>query len=63
MTISNQEIVDNNIDDAQFPLRELQMLMDEGSEAKLNSQVIELKDELQRAYGAYEDLKSICEKL
>ena len=63
MTIPDQEIVDNNIDDAQIAQRGLQMLMDEGSEAKLKSRVIELEDELQRVYGAYGDLKGIHEKL
>jgi glutathionylspermidine synthase len=63
MTIPDQEIVENNIDDAQIAQRGLQMLMDEGSEAKLKSRVIELEDELQRVYGAYGDLKDIHQKL
>ena len=63
MTIPDQEIVENGLDDAQIAQRGLQMLMDEGSEAKLKSRVIELEDELQRVYGAYGDLKGIHEKL
>ena len=63
MTIPDQEIVDKNIDDAQIAQRGLQMLKDEGSEAKLKSRVIELEDELQRVYGAYGDLRGIHEKL
>ena len=63
MIIPDQEIIDNNIDDALIAQRGLQILMDEGSEAKLKSRVIELEDELQRVYGAYGDLKGIHEKL
>ena len=63
MTIPDQEIVDNNADDAQSAQRGFRMLMEEGSETKLKSRVIELEDELQRVYGAYGDLKGIHEKL
>lgn len=41
----------------------LQELRDEGSESKLKSRVIELEDELKRAYGAYGELRGIHENL
>jgi len=63
LIISDQEVTDRNIDDVQIAQRGLQMLSDEGSESKLKSSVIELKDELQRLYGAYGELKGLHEKL
>jgi hypothetical protein len=63
ITIPGQEDTDNIIDDAQFAQRGLQLLMDEGSESKLKSRVIELEEELLRVYGAYGDLKELHEKL
>ena len=63
MTISDQKVLDDNVDDAQIAGRGLQVLMDEDSEAKLKSRVIELEEELQRVYGAYGDLKGVHEKL
>jgi hypothetical protein len=63
LTIPDQEVIDNKLDDAQVAQRGLQMLVDEGSESKLKSRVIELEDEIKRVYGAYGDLKAIHEKL
>ncbi len=61
-TIPEQE-VQVKMDDAEIAKLGLQSLRDEGSESKLKSRVIELEDELKRAYGAYGELRGIHEKL
>ena len=52
-----------NGDDVEVAQAGLQALRDEGSESKWKSRVIELEDELQRAYGAYGELRGTHENL
>jgi hypothetical protein len=62
ITIPNHQNPDI-MNDAEIARNGLQALRDEGSESKLKSRVIELEDELKRAYGAYGELRGIHEKL
>lgn len=62
MTIPDQTLIEP-LDDAEITRRGLEILSEEGSDSKLKSRVIELKDELRRLYGAYGDLKELHEKL
>lgn len=63
ITIPNQETSENIPSDAEIAERGLLSLTNEGSESKLKSRVIELEDELQRAFGAYGELRGLYQKL
>jgi len=63
LTIPNQEVIGGEVEDAEIARKGLQALMDEGSESKLKSRVMELEEELQRLYGAYGELRGLHEKL
>lgn len=63
LTIPDQEDQDDLIDDNEIAQQGLQTLMDQDSESKLKSRMIELEDELQRVYRAFGDLKGLHEKL
>jgi hypothetical protein len=63
LTIPDQEDRDNLVDDNEIARKGLQTLMDQGSESKLKSRMIELEDELQRVYRAFGELKGLHEKL
>jgi hypothetical protein len=61
--IPNQESSDEVSTDVETSERGLLLLTNEGSESKLKSRVIELEDELQRAFGAYGELRGLYQKL
>jgi hypothetical protein len=61
--IPNQDSPDEVSTDADIAERGLLLLTNEGSESKLKSRVIELEDELQRAFGAYGELRGLYQKL